>query len=147
VIPQQTGSAVAGWQEVEALAGSDATLASLLREVDALAVAYPGAALLVPPLLTANRRLVHLPALPMTPPWSPSGIAALLVCDSWPGARPQLLVHQSLKRDAAAPANFTAQYIEGDSWYSYSFNAPYDPAHPALIPVVRGWLRRFDGRP
>jgi hypothetical protein len=138
---------VVGWEQVQARASTDAALAALIGEVAALAVAYPGAALLVPPLLTADRRLVHLPALPMGDPWSPASVAALLVCDGWPAARPQLLVHQSLQRDGAPSANFTAQYVEGDPWYSFSFNAPYDPAHPALIPVVRGWLRRFDGRP
>jgi hypothetical protein len=134
-------------EQVQARAATDPSLAALIREVAALTATYPGATLLVPPLLTANRRLVHLPALPMSTPWSPASVAALLVCDGWPAGRPQLLVHQSLKRDGAAPVNFSAQYVEGDSWYSFSFNAPYDPAHPALIPVVWGWLRRFDGRP
>jgi hypothetical protein len=66
VIPAQAPRVTTGWEEVRTRADTDPALASLIDEVAALAVAYAGAALLVPPLLTANRRLVRLPALPMT---------------------------------------------------------------------------------
>jgi hypothetical protein len=136
-----------GWEEVTARAVGDPDLAALLDAIVALAQHHPGAHLLVTPLLTANRRLVRLPAVQMTGEWSPTLVPALMVCDGWPQTRPQLLLHDSLRRKGASPPAFSAQYVEGDAWFSYSFAAPYDPSHPALVPVVRGWLQRFDGRP
>lgn len=128
-------------------AHADPALAALRDETAALAVAYPGTEL-VPAALASGRRIVRLPEVPVDGPgWAPGHVPALLVCDGWPQSRPQLLVHASLTRDGAPPPAFAAQYLEGDSWYAYSFSAPYTPARPALVPVVRAWLQRFDGRP
>jgi hypothetical protein len=57
-----------------------------------------------------------------------------------------LLMSADLLRDGATPANFGTQYVGDEGWFSFSFNTPYSAAHPALAPVLRGWLRRFDGR-
>jgi len=111
-------------------------------ELAALANAFPGATLLGVP----GRRLIRIPSLPMTGEWTPASVRGLLVCDQWPDARPQLLVGDELRRGGSEPANFSRQLIEDEAWFGYSFNAPYSPAHAALVPVVRGWLRRFDGR-
>ncbi len=104
--------------------------------------AFPGAT----PLDVPGRRLVRLPTLPMAGEWSPSSVPGLLVCDQWPAERPQLLVGDVLRRGGREPVNFTRQFVDDDAWFGYSFNAPYSPEHPALIPVIRGWMARFDGR-
>ena len=111
-------------------------------EVAAVAVSFPGSLIVPEP----GHRLVRIPALPMRAPWSPSTVRGLLVCANWPAQRPQLLVGDELRRDGAAPANFAPQYAADEAWFSYSFGAAYDPSHPALVPVIRGWLKRFDGR-
>lgn len=111
-------------------------------EVAALTQAFPGSAVADVP----GRRLVRIPKLPMTAQWTPGSVRGLLVCDSWPDQRPQLLVGDELRRNGTEPANFSRQLIDDEAWFGYSFNAPYSPQHPPLIPVVRGWLRRFDGR-
>jgi hypothetical protein len=82
----------------------------------------------------------------MTGEWTPPAVRGLLVCDSWPDQRPQLLVGDELRRNGNVPANFNRQMIEDEAWFGFSFSAPYSSTHPALIPVIRGWLRRFDGR-
>lgn len=129
-----------------ARAASDPRLAALLTEVQALAASHPGSELLTAPATTAGRLLVRIPALPMTGDWSPATVPALLDCTAWPQQRPQLLVKATVRRNGSAPQNFTLQYLEEESYYSYSFSAPYTSEHPALAPVVRGWLKRFDGR-
>lgn len=110
--------------------------------VEAVATAYPGAELLKIP----GRRIIRLPELPMTAAWTPSTVPALLVCDGWPDQRPQLLVSDVLRRDGREPPNFSRQMIEDEAWFGFSFSAPYTPEHRALVPVIRGWLSRFDGR-
>jgi hypothetical protein len=110
--------------------------------IAAVANAYPGAKLLDVP----GRKLLRIPALPMSGVWSPANVPGLLICDNWPEQRPQLLVGDELRRDGAEPQNFSRQLIEDEAWFGFSFNAPYSADHPALIPAIRGWLRRFDGR-
>jgi len=118
-------------------------MAALGGEVEALGRVYLGALLLDVP----GRLLVRLPAVSLkSAEWSPSPVRALLMCDGWPNQRPQLLVGDELRRNGADPANFGRQYQAGDAWFSYSFQAPWDPARPGLVPAVRGWLARFDGR-
>lgn len=111
-------------------------------EVKALAVAYPGAALLEVP----DQCLIRLPEVTLTGQWSPPSVRALLVCDGWPHQRPRLLMGDELRRHGAEPANFSRELIGGEAWFSYSFTSPYASTHPALVPAVRGWLARFDGR-
>lgn len=108
----------------------------------AIAMAFRGAEVLDVP----GRQLIRLPAVSMSGQWSPEVVRALLVCDAWPGARPRLLVGDELHRDGVEPASFSRELIEGEAWFSYSFNAPYTVQHPELVPVIRGWLARFDGR-
>lgn len=112
-------------------------------EVAALAVAFPGATKLEIP----GRQLVRIPELPMSGEWTPATVRGLLVCDQWPSQRPQFLVGDELRRNGDTPVNFSPQLVGDEAWFGYSFNAPYQPEHPALVPVVRGWLSRFDGRP
>ncbi len=119
-----------------------ATTLDLNTEAEAVANAYPGATLLDVP----ERQLIRMPALPMTGAWTPATVRGLLVCDGWPAQRPQLLIGDELRRNTQEPPNFSRQLIEDEAWFGFSFNAPYFPNHPALIPVIRGWLRRFDGR-
>lgn len=114
----------------------------LNAEVVALADAYPRAGMLDVP----GRQLIRLPALPMTGEWTPTPVRGLLICDGWPAQRPQLLIGDELRRNEQEPPNFSRQLIEDEAWFGFSFNAHYLPDHPALIPVIRGWLRRFDGR-
>ncbi|MHB1739170.1 MAG: hypothetical protein ACYCXA_06730 [Actinomycetes bacterium] len=112
-------------------------------EVAALARVYPGARLLDLP----GRHVVLIPELRLADEqWSPLVVRGLLICDLWPNQRPQLLVEASVKRHGQAPANFSRQLLADEAWFGYSFQAPYNASHPALVPVVRGWLRRFDGR-
>lgn len=127
-------------------AAADPTLAPLVEGTDRLSAAFPGAALLGEPL-AAGRRLVLLPALTLGRGWTPSPVAGLLDCSRWPHERPILRLHESLRRDGAPPVTVAVDYEAGHGWLQFSFNCPYDPAASALIPVVRGWLRRFDGRP
>ena len=70
----------------------------------------------------------------------------LVITDGWPQNRPQLLIDAAATHGGQAPANFSRQLLADRAWYSYSFNAPWDPARPQLVPAVRAWLRRFDGR-
>jgi hypothetical protein len=113
------------------------------EEVEALQHVYPGTTLQDVP----GRRLVRLPSLSLkSAEWTPNPLRALLVCDSWPSQRPQLLIGDELRRRGAEPVNFARQYQAGESWFGYSFQAPWDPARPRLVPAVRGWLTRFDGR-
>jgi hypothetical protein len=130
---------------VRELAAADPSLATLCAEVTALRVAFPGAVLLAEPLL-AGRRLVQLPRLLLGPGWTPRPVAGLLDCTGWPNTRPVLRLHESIRRDEAAPVTVAADYVVGSSWLQFSFNCPYSPDHCSLVPVVRGWLRRFDGR-
>jgi hypothetical protein len=116
---------------------------NFMVEAAAVAVAFPGTTVMNIP----GRLLLRIPAVTVREPWSPSSIRALLVCDTWPAQRPRLLVGDELIRAGAPPQNFNRELIEGAAWYGFSFNAAYLPEHPALVPVVRGWLRRFDGRP
>lgn len=115
----------------------------LSMEVAALAVAWPGAKRLA----IAERALVLLSGLRMTGDWAPASIDGLVVADGWPQSRPQLLIDAAVTRSGQAPANFSRQLLADRAWYSYSFNTPWDPARPQLVPAVRAWLRRFDGRP
>jgi hypothetical protein len=119
------------------------TVASLDDEVSALGVAWPGAKRLAAP----DRALVLVPAIRMDGDWAPASIDGLLVADGWPQTRPQLLIDAVLTRNGQPPANFSRQYLADRAWYSFSFNAPWDHAHPSLVSAVRAWLRRFDGRP
>jgi len=112
-------------------------------EVAALNNVFGGAELLSVP----GRHIVHLPSLGLPDPqWQPQTVRGLLVCDAWPDQRPQLLVEDTLLRRGQAPVNFNRQFIADEGWFGFSFQAPYDSRHPALVPVLRGWLRRFDGR-
>lgn len=119
-----------------------ASTLDLASEATAVSEAYPGSALLEVP----GRQLLRIPELPMAGQWTPSTVRGLLVCDQWPVQRPQLLIGDELRRNGQEPVNFSRQLIEDEAWFGYSFNAPYSAEHPALIPVIRGWLRRFDGR-
>lgn len=119
-----------------------ATTVDLAAAVAAVSATYPGAELLDVP----SRQLIRLPALPMTGEWTPATVRGLLVCDGWPEQRPQLLVGDELRRNDQEPPNFSRQLIEDEAWFGFSFNASYSPDHSALLPVIRGWLRRFDGR-
>lgn len=115
----------------------------LEEAVTALNAAFPGAKLLDIP----GRLIVWLPEVSLgDAQWAPQKVPALLVCDGWPQQRPQLLVADALRRNGVPPTNFSGQYIYDRGWFSYSFQAPYDASHPVLVAVVRGWLRRFDGR-
>lgn len=120
-----------------------ATTMDLEATVAAVAEEYPGATMLDVP----GRTLIRIPALSMSGTWSPATVRALLVCDNWPEQRPQLLIGDELRRNGGEPPNFSRQLIDDEAWFGYSFNAPYAADHPALVPVIRGWLRRFDGRP
>lgn len=111
-------------------------------QLAAVAESFPGATQVVVP----GRHLIRIPAIDMTGEWSPATVRGLLVCDGWPDQRPQLLIGDELRRNGNEPPNFSRQLIGDEAWFSYSFNAPYAAAHPALVPVIRGWLRRFDGR-
>jgi hypothetical protein len=112
------------------------------EQLAAVAESYPGAARLAIP----ERRLIRIPALTMSGAWTPGTIRGLLICDSWPNERPQLLVGDELRRDGTQPVNFSPQLVGDEAWFGFSFNAPYSVENPALIPVIRGWLGRFDGR-
>lgn len=112
------------------------------QQLAAVAESYPGATELVVP----GRRLIRIPSISMEGQWTPTAVRGLLVCDNWPAQRPQLLIGDELLRNGAEPMNFSRQLIGNEAWFAYSFNAPYVPEHPALVPVIRGWLRRFDGR-
>ena len=112
-------------------------------EVTSLAKVYGGAQALPVP----GRCLVLLPQLRLgDAQWNPQQLRGVLVCDTWPEQRPQLLLEDTLERHGQAPPNFNRQFIADEGWFGFSFQAPYNPKHPALVPVVRGWLRRFDGR-
>jgi len=115
----------------------------LSTEIAALAVAWPGAERLA----VAKRTLVVLPGIRMTGDWAPDTLDGLVIADGWPQNRPQLLIDAAVTRSGQEPANFSRQYLADRAWYSYSFNAAWDPARPQLVPAVRAWLRRFDGRP
>jgi hypothetical protein len=112
------------------------------EQVEVVAKSFPGASRVDGP----DRRVIRIPELPMTGQWTPAAVRGLLVCDAWPQQRPQLLIGDELRRNGTEPTNFSRQLIADEAWFAYSFNAPYSPQHPALVPVIRGWLRRFDGR-
>lgn len=135
------------WRDLEGLAEVDPSLSALLDAVARLAESYQGAVLLLQPLRDTGERIASLPAVPLGPTWSPSRCPALLVCDGWPDQRPLLLLHESVRQNGAVPTTAATRYVVGHSWVQFSFNASYSAASPSLIPVVRGWLRRFDGRP
>lgn len=118
------------------------TAASLDDEIAALGVAWPGATRLAVP----DRVIVLVPAIRMDGAWAPASVDGVVVPDGWPQTRPQFLIDAELTRNGQAPANFSRQYLADKVWYSFSFNAPWDPAHPSLVSAVRAWLRRFDGR-
>lgn len=115
----------------------------LATEVSALEMAWPGTHRLGIP----GRALILIPALRMAGDWSPSMVDGLLIADEWPQNRPQLLIDASLMRNGQTPPNFSRQYLADRAWYSFSFNAQWDPARPHFVPTLRAWLRRFDGRP
>jgi len=108
----------------------------------AAAAAFPGATVLD----TDGPPLIRIPTVSMTGQWTPATVRALLVCDGWPEQRPRLLIGDELRRHGGEPANFNRELIANEAWFGYSFTAPYSPAHPDLVPVIRGWLTRFDGR-
>ncbi len=108
----------------------------------AVAQSFPGATRVAVP----GRQLVRIPSIAMIGQWTPETVRGLLVCDSWPEQRPQLLVGDELRRNDGEPDNFSRELIADEAWFSYSFTAPYSADHSALVPVIRGWLRRFDGR-
>jgi hypothetical protein len=112
-------------------------------EVSALGVAWPGAKRLAVP----DGALLLVPGIRVDGDWAPASLDGLVVAGGWPQTRPQLLIDAVLTRSGQPPANFSRQYVADRSWYSFSFNAPWDPAHPSLVSAVRAWLRRFDGRP
>ena len=116
---------------------------SLDDAISALRVAWPGASRLAVP----DRAHVLMPALRMDGDWAPASLDGLLVADGWPQSQPQLWIDAVLTRSGQPPANFSRQYLADRAWYSFSFNAPWDPDHPSLVSAVRAWLRRFDGRP
>jgi hypothetical protein len=116
---------------------------TLFDELAALQQVFPGAVLLDVP----GRTLVRVPSVTMHSPWSPPEVAALLVCDNWPAQRPRLLISQILRHNGQTPPNFAPELVADEAWYGYSFNAPWDPAHPSLVSGTMAWLRRFDGRP
>lgn len=116
---------------------------SLVDEIEALAVAWPGAK----SLAVSDRVLVLVPGITMAGDWAPASLDGLVIADGWPQNRPQLLIDAALTRSGQAPANFSRQYLADRAWYAFSFNAPWDPVRPHLVPAVRAWLRRFDGRP
>lgn len=113
------------------------------REVAALAVVFPGARRIGEP----HEMLVLLPEVAMNGEWTPTPVRALLNCTGWPEQRPKLLVEEAIKRNGVEPPAFSREYFNGETWFSYSFNIPYDPSHSALVPIARGFLARFDGRP
>lgn len=117
--------------------------AHLADEVRALKMAWPGSRGLAAP----GRALILIPKVRVGEGWSPGVVDGLLVADGWPDQRPQLLMDAVLERSGQAPPNFALQYLVDRAWYSFSFNAPWDPTFPHLVPAVRSWLGRFDGRP
>lgn len=133
--------------EIARLAESNPSLLALLHEVSLLDQSYPGAAVLLQPIRDTNERIVCVPAVQLGPTWSPPQVSALLVCTGWPEQRPLLLLHENLRQNGSIPTAAASRYILGHSWVQFSFNAPYLASSPSLVSVVRGWLRRFDGRP
>lgn len=118
------------------------TARSFQEAANALQHAFPGTKLIT----EGDRKFLRIPELPMSGAWTPDRVRGLLVCDNWPAQRPQLLIGDELRRNGADPANFSRQVLNGEAWFGFSFSSPYSPDYPALVPVVRGWLGRFDGR-
>ena len=112
------------------------------RQVEAMSVAFIGSTVVDVP----GRRLIRIPDVEMTGGWSPTNVRAILVCDGWPEQRPRLLIGDELCRAGVEPQNFSRELLGGEAWFGFSFNAAYTADYPALVPVVRGWLARFDGR-
>lgn len=112
------------------------------EQVEAVARSFSGATRLSVP----GRRLIRIPSICMVGEWTPITVRGLLVCDSWPENRPQLLIGDELRRNGNDPVKFSRQLIADEAWFGFSFDAPYTRDHPALVPAIRGWLRRFDGR-
>jgi hypothetical protein len=115
----------------------------LEEELEALRRVYPGAELLE---LIGGGGAIRIPELrPTSTQWTPSALRGLLVLGDWPQSRPTLLVEEAIRQNGSPPANFSRQYLLGETWLGYSFSAAWDPNHPSLVGAVRTWMSRFNG--
>lgn len=118
-------------------------IARLEEELEALRRVYSGAELLE---LTGGGRAIRIPGLrPTSTQWTPSPLRGLLVLGDWPQSRPTLLVEEAIRQNDSPPANFSRQYLLGETWLGFSFTAPWDPSHPSLVGALRTWMSRFNG--
>lgn len=118
-------------------------IARLEEELEALRRVYPGAELHE---LIGGGRAIRIPRLrPTSAQWTPSPLRGLLILGDWPESRPTLLVEEGIRRNGSSPANFSRQYLLGETWLGYSFSAPWDPSQPSLVGAVLTWMNRFNG--
>jgi hypothetical protein len=118
-------------------------MATFEEELEALRRVYPGAELLE---LPGGGRAIRIAALrPASTQWTPSQLRGLVVLGNWPESRPVLLVEEAIRWNGSPPANFSSQYLMGETWLGYSFSAPWDANHPSLVGAVLTWMTRFNG--
>ena len=109
------------------------------RLLDELARDYPDAASTV----DATRTLVKLPVVNLPKGCVPAQTAALIVIDESQPA-PQLYVKQLPRLpNGSAPRSTSPAQFGGESWYSFSFNQPWDEQRHTAVQFIEGRLRRF----
>lgn len=80
--------------------------------------------------------------VPLPPGCKPQAVCVLLVVNS-PNEAPAMYVKEMiLLRNGVAPRNVTPVQVDGETWFQFSANFPYNPAHP-LSAYIFGRLGRF----
>ncbi len=74
--------------------------------------------------------------------WKPSPTRALVIWDSWPGARPRFLIDEQVRGESGEPPRSNdLVYVLGEAWRQFSFSFPWAGDDPVI--AVQRWLERF----
>lgn len=112
---------------------------NVVRVVDELAATYAGAAR----VNDGQKTLIKLPAVRFPEGCNPSDTSALIVLEENQPA-PQLFIKQvPTLPNGKAPRSVSAVPVAGETWYSFSFNQPWNENAHTALQFVEGRLRRF----
>ena len=112
---------------------------NLARVIAELAVEYAGAARVD----EGQKTLIKLPKVTFPNGCNPVDTSGLVMLDEHQPT-PQLFIkHVPALPNGKTPRSVSAVPLAGETWYSFSFNQPWDENAHSAVQFVEGRLRRF----